>query len=169
MSKAAVNESKSKKQNSQKSSSKWKPNMKRSKVDPLPSLDLAESLLRPTLLPPTKQNDPTYFDPTIVRLNSASIVGRTQVSETAELIAAANISETEVELLLKTPLKDTVSNSTPLASRRAAHKQSNSLNLSVQTKVGNKSLSTSLKTNENKHLFLGLDHSRMETAKARKL
>ena len=59
----------------------------------------------PCLVLLTKFNDPTYYDPTIVRLNSAGIFGRDKVWEVAaKLLTAANINEAEVELLPKAPL-----------------------------------------------------------------
>ena len=59
----------------------------------------------PCLAHPSKNNDPTFFDPSIVRLNSQSIVGRDKVWEVAaKLLAAANISEAEVELLPQIPM-----------------------------------------------------------------
>lgn len=59
----------------------------------------------PCLILTTKFNDPSYYDSTIVRLNSSGIVGRDKVWEiAAKLLAAANINETEVELLPKAPL-----------------------------------------------------------------
>ena len=59
----------------------------------------------PCLAHPSKNNDPTFFDPSTVRLNSQGIVGRDNVGEVAaKLLAAANISETEVELPPKAPM-----------------------------------------------------------------
>ena len=59
----------------------------------------------PCLALPSKITGPTFFDPSIVRLNSQGIVGRDKVWEVAaKILAAANISESEVEMLPKAPL-----------------------------------------------------------------
>ena len=79
--------------------------LQRIKSKPFAVLRLGRVASAPNLAQPTKQNDPTYFDLTIVRLNSAGIVGRNTVWQVAaKLLAAANINETEVELLPKVPL-----------------------------------------------------------------
>ena len=48
--------------------------------------------------PSSKISDPTFFDPTIVRINAKGIIERDKVWEVAaKLLAAANTSEAEVD------------------------------------------------------------------------
>ena len=128
----------------------------------------------PCLALPSKLNDPSFFDPSIVRLNSSSIVGRDKVWEVAaKHLAAANISEAEVELLPKARMARgyQLKLSTPGPTATTQTKQLvESLRSGKGTDATWQEVFVTLPDGEStEKLFVGLDRSRLETAKSRNL
>ena len=124
--------------------------------------------------PSNKASDPSFYDPTIVRINTKSIVERTKVWEVvAKLLAAANLNEGEVELLPKAPLA------------RGYRVKFGAPGLTAATQA--KQLVESLRTGKgpdatwqevtitlpddstHEKIFIGLDRSRNEATKGRNL
>ena len=127
----------------------------------------------PCLALPSKLNDSSFFDPSIVRLNSSGIVGRDTVWEVAaKLLAAANISEAEVELLPKTPMARGYRLKFTTPGPTAATQSKQMTNITPHWKRNRRHLARSLRhypprRGTTEKIFVGLDRSRLERTKSR--
>ena len=119
--------------------------------------------------PSSTISDPTCFDPTIVRINAKGIIERDKVWEAAaKLLAAANISEAEVDLLPKAPMAKGCrlhfTSPGPTATTQAKQLV-DSLRSGKGTDASWQEVFVTPPDNEAKDkIFIGLDSSRLETA-----
>ena len=124
--------------------------------------------------PSNKTSDPSFYDPTIVRINTKSIVERTKVWDVvAKLLAAANLNESEVELLPKAPLARgyRVKFSAPgLTAATQAKQLVESLRTGKGPDATWQDVSVTLPDETTREkIFIGLDRSRNEATKGRNL
>ena len=124
--------------------------------------------------PSNKTSDPSFYDPTIVRINTKSIVERTKVWEVvAKLLAAANLNESEVELLPKAPLARgyRVKFSAPgLTAATQAKQLVESLRTGKGPDATWQEVTVTLPDESTREkIFIGLDRSRNEATKGRNL
>ena len=124
--------------------------------------------------PSNKTSDPSFYDPTIVRINTKNIVERTKIWEVvAKLLAAANLNEKEVELLPKAPHARgyRVKFSSPgLTAATQAKQLVESLRSGKGPDATWQEISITLPDEATREkVFIGLDRSRNEATKGRNL
>ena len=153
--------------------------LQKAKTSPEVELGSPSGLTRATSAPclggpSNKISDPSFYDPTIVRINTKNIVERTKIWEVvAKLLAAANLNEKEVELLPKAPHARgyRVKFSSPgLTAATQAKQLVESLRSGKGPDATWQEISITLPDEATREkVFIGLDRSRNEATKGRNL